>query len=298
MPLSFRRSFKKKPTARVRRRKRAVAVAATARAAPPSDPIRAARFSPGALIACGILLVVGTVLIVSGGLSGFLRPQVSRPTSPAAPIAPPLETAISARVGTLGAGTPTTRPSPSSTVSSTVVFPSPTHASPTLTSTPPAAPPSSNPWSAQIPEAACIKTDFPQKGLVVGVLDGDTIRVRLEGDESVYSVRYVGVEAPSNGQYYGAISTGKNAELVYYKQATLVRDLTDRDPQGTLLRYVLVEGTFVNYELVAGGYAQALSSGPDTACLASFEAAQKAAQSHQLGLWSAPAYLIPFSPTP
>ena len=130
------------------------------------------------------------------------------------------------------------------------------------------------------------------------MLDGDSIRVRLEGDGNVYSVRYVGVEAPANGKYYAAISTGKNAELVYYKQATLVRDLTDRDPQGTLLRYVMVEGTFVNHALIAGGYAQALSSGPDTACRASFEAAQKAAQTRRLGLWSAPAYLIPFSPTP
>jgi micrococcal nuclease len=294
MPLSFRRSFKKKPTAKVRRRKRMVALAATASAAPVCDPVRAVKYSPGALIGCGILLVVGTVVIVSGGLSGFLPRQVSVATSPAAPMAPSLKTAIAARVGTLSVGTATTRPFPSPTV----VSPSRTDAPPTLTSTPSATPPPSNPWSAQIPEAACIKTDFPQKGLVVGVLDGDTIRVRLDGDESVYSVRYVGVEAPSNGQYYGAISTGRNAELVYYKEATLVRDLTDRDPQGTLLRYVMVEGTFVNHELIAGGYAQTLASGPDTACLASFEAAQKAAQSHRLGLWSAPAYLIPFSPTP
>jgi micrococcal nuclease len=158
--------------------------------------------------------------------------------------------------------------------------------------------PPSNPWSAQIPQAACIRSDLPQEGIVVGVSDGDTIRVRLEGDEHIYSVRYIGVEAPANGQYYDAISTGKNAELVLYKQATLVRDLTDTDPQGILLRYVMAEGKFVNYELIAGGYAQSISSAPDTACGPSFEAAQHAAQSHKLGLWSAPAYLIPFSPTP
>ena len=111
-------------------------------------------------------------------------------------------------------------------------------------------------------------------------------------------MRYVGVEAPATGQYYAAISAGKNAELVYLKQATLIRDLTDRDQQGTLLRYVLVEGKFVNYELIAGGYAQSLSAAPDTACRDSFEAAQHEAQSSRLGLWSGPSYLIPFSPTP
>jgi endonuclease YncB( thermonuclease family) len=134
--------------------------------------------------------------------------------------------------------------------------------------------------------------------LVVGVLDGDTIRVRLDGGEGIYSVRYVGVEAPPTGQYYAAISAGRNAELVYLKQATLVRDLTDSDPQGTLLRYVIAEGKFVNYELIAGGYAQAISAAPDTACRDSFESAQREAQFSKLGLWSAPSYLIPFSPTP
>ena len=294
MPLSFRRSFRKKPTAKVRQGKRAVAVAAKAGSPPASEPIRASKYSPGTLIGCGILLVVGTVVIVSGGLSGLPKPQASAPTSLTAAIAPSLRTEIAARVRTLSASTPTAWPSPSPTF----VSPSPTEVPLTPTSTPSVTPLPSNPWSSQIPEAACIKTDLPEKGLVVGVLDGDTIRVRLEGGESVYSVRYVGVQAPSNDQYYGAISTGKNVELVYNKQATLVRDLTDRDPQGTLLRYVMVAGTFVNHELIAGGYAQSLASGPDKACLASFEAAQRAAQSHKLGLWSAPAYLIPFSPTP
>ncbi len=133
---------------------------------------------------------------------------------------------------------------------------------------------------------------------MVGVLNGDTIRVRLDGGESIYSVHYIGVQAPLSEQYYGAISTGQNAELVLYKQATLVRDLTDIDAQGTLLRYVMVEDKFVNYELIAGGFAQAISSPPDTACFSSFHEAQRKAQANKIGLWSGPNYLIPFSPTP
>ncbi len=298
MPLSFRRSFKKKPSANVKRKKRVVAVASQPSARPPSNQIVAAKYPPGVLIGCGVLLVVGAVVSVSSGMFGLPRwhaAQVAE-TSPATPVSPGLETAVAGRVETLRAGTATARPSSSPTGAG----PSPKVVSPALalTLTPSATAASSNPWSSQIPEAACIRTDLPQKGLVVGVLDGDTIRVRLQGDENVYSVRYLGVEAPANGQYYGAISTGKNAEFVYYKQATLVRDLTDTDPQGTLLRYVMVEGKFVNYELIAGGYAQAISSAPDTACRDSFEVAQHAAQSQKLGLWSAPAYLIPFSPTP
>jgi endonuclease YncB( thermonuclease family) len=296
MPLSFRHSSKNRPGAKIKRKKRVVAVESKLSAPPASAQIRAVKYPPGVLIGCGALLVVGAVVIVSSGLFGLQRPQGPQAASPTAPVAPSLKTAIAARVATLAAGTPTARPFPSATSAS----PSPTVVLPTLTLTlaPSATLPPSNPWSAQIPEAACIRTDLPQKGIVVGVLDGDTIRVRLEGNENVYSVRYIGVEAPAIGQYYEAISTGKNADLVLFKQATLVRDLTDTDPQGTLLRYVMVEGKFVNYELIAGGYAQSISSAPDTACSASFQAAQYAAQSHKLGLWSAPAYLIPFSPTP
>ncbi len=111
-------------------------------------------------------------------------------------------------------------------------------------------------------------------------------------------MHYIGVQAPLREQYYGAISTGRNAELVLYKQATLVRDLTDMDAQGTLLRYVMVADKFVNHELIAGGFAQAISSPPDTACFSSFQEAQRKAQANKIGLWSGPSYLIPFSATP
>ena len=70
------------------------------------------------------------------------------------------------------------------------------------------------------------------------------------------------------------------------------------DAQGTLLRYVMAEGKFVNYELIAAGYAQVVASAPDTACLSSFQAAQQNARSSKLGMWSGPAYLIPILPTP
>jgi len=134
--------------------------------------------------------------------------------------------------------------------------------------------------------------------MVVGVVDGDTIQVRLDGDQHIYAVRYIGVEAPRERLYYGTISKGKNVELAYYKRATLVRDITDTDRQGTLLRYVMVGGKFINYELIAGGYAQAILSPPDTACLSILQSAQQLAQAERIGLWGAPAYLIPFSATP
>ena len=99
MPLSFRRSFKKRPSAKVKRKKRVVAVASRLSATPASDQIRAAKYPPGVLIGCGVLMVVGAVVIVSSGLFGLPRPQGPQATSPAAPVAPGLETAIAAASG-------------------------------------------------------------------------------------------------------------------------------------------------------------------------------------------------------
>jgi len=294
MPLSFRRSFRKKPSAKIADNKRRLATARQSRnPVRPPDVLRASRYPLGLLVGIGVLLVIAAVVVANSRLLG-LAPEKPAPASATpAPATPRYQTAVAARLATLAADTPTAPPS----ASATAVPPSPT-ASPTNVGTTSATLPPANAWAATIPEAACIRPDLPQTGLVVGVVDGDTIRVRLDGDERVYSVRYIGVQAPQAGQYYAALSQAANLDLAYLKQAVLVRDLTDTDLQGTLLRYVMAEERFVNYELLAGGYAQAISSAPDTACLSTFRAAQQKAQNAKLGMWSGPAYLIPILPTP
>jgi micrococcal nuclease len=294
MPLSFRRSFHKKPGAKIAKNKRRLASARPSRSpVRPPDDIRAPRYPLGVLVAIGVLLVIVVVVVANSRLLGLPLEERAPESGTPAPATPRYETAVAARLATLAVDSPTASPSPSATA----IPPSPT-ASPTDVVAASATLPPGNPWAATIPEAACIRPDLPDTGLVVGIVDGDTIRVRLDGDDRVYSVRYVGVQAPEAGQYYAALSQAANLDLAYLKQAILVRDLTDTDPQGTLLRYVMAEGKFVNYELLAGGYAQAIGSAPDTACLSVFRAAQQKAQSGKLGMWSGPAYLIPILPTP
>jgi endonuclease YncB( thermonuclease family) len=153
----------------------------------------------------------------------------------------------------------------------------------------PAAPPL-NPWVATIPEAACIPTDIPQTGRVVEVVDAQTIRVLMDRDQRVYAVRYLGIEVPPTAnRLLGLSGLLRNVELTYHKTATLVRDISDQDEFGRLLRHVMVDRTFVNYELVASGYASALSSSPDTACSTAFKLVEGQARSRALGIWSVPA---------
>ena len=68
-------------------------------------------------------------------------------------------------------------------------------------------------------------------------------------------------------------ATFKNADLVYQKVVTLIPDQTDKDSRGRLLRYVLVGDTFVNYELVAQGFARAVDTPPNSACAEFFQSA-------------------------
>lgn len=148
---------------------------------------------------------------------------------------------------------------------------------------------SDNPWEKDIPEAACIPADLPQTGHVLQVIDGVTIRVLMDQDQRVYAVRYLGLELPSGANPELALSAARrNTELAYGQRITLVRDLTDLDGYGRMLRYAMVGHTFINYDLIAGGYDQAKLAPPDTACSSTFQGAEAQAQLAGLGLWSPP----------
>lgn len=144
--------------------------------------------------------------------------------------------------------------------------------------------------------ASCIPNNPPQTGKVVEVVDGDTIRVALDETGLIHSVRYIGMDTPENTsqvEYFGAQAEAKNIELVYGKTATLIKDVSEMDPYGRLLRYVIVDNLFINYELVAQGYANTASYPPDIACIPTFQEAEQKASASKLGLWGAPPTAAP-----
>ena len=118
-----------------------------------------------------------------------------------------------------------------------------------------------------------------ETGVVTGIVDGDTIYVTLGGKE--YSVRYIGIDAPemNSGDPLAEQAKSFNASLVEGKTVELVRDVSETDIYDRLLRYVLVDSTFVNYELVSAGLANAKMYPPDTGCHEFFELAQSTASS-------------------
>ncbi|MEO8397805.1 MAG: thermonuclease family protein [Chloroflexota bacterium] len=97
---------------------------------------------------------------------------------------------------------------------------------------------------------------------VTRIIDGDTIDVEMGGVR--YRVRYIGMNTPERDQACYQDATDANAALLSGKTVTLVKDTSETDQYGRLLRYVYVGNLFVNAELVKEGWAENAVYPPDT----------------------------------
>jgi micrococcal nuclease len=122
-------------------------------------------------------------------------------------------------------------------------------------------------------------------GAVSRIVDGDTI-VLATGQR----VRYIGMDTPEMSplQPFAREATQANREMVEGKTVRLEKDVSETDRYGRLLRYVWVESTMVNLELVRRGLAEAHAYPPDTRYQILFEAAEVEARLKGLGMWAAP----------
>jgi len=136
-------------------------------------------------------------------------------------------------------------------------------------------------------EFECIpKNTERQAGVVFNVLDGTTIEVKM-GDGSISRVRYIGVGLYDEFLQYAEESKSFNEKLVQGKAVTLVRDGENTDEEGNLWRYVIVEDTFVNFRIVASGYARATGEPRDMSdtCLEMFLNMEMGAAESDRGIW-------------
>jgi len=91
-----------------------------------------------------------------------------------------------------------------------------------------------------------------ETALVTNVIDGDTIEL-----ENGQRVRYLGIDTPELGEPYSYDALELNQELVEGKWVELQAGNEDKDKYGRILRYVYIDGVFVNAQLIAQGYATA-----------------------------------------
>lgn len=97
-----------------------------------------------------------------------------------------------------------------------------------------------------------------RRGLVVGVVDGDTIDVRLGGERE--RVRVLGIDSPERGECLARSATRQTRRLALGRRIALRSDPSqpERDRFGRRLAYVrLPDGRDLGFELIATGVARA-----------------------------------------
>jgi micrococcal nuclease len=127
---------------------------------------------------------------------------------------------------------------------------------------------------------------------VVRVIDGDTIEL-----STGQKVRYIGIDTPETVhpqkavQCFGKAASAENKRLVENKTVYLIKDVSETDRYGRLLRYVYLspeasESGMVNALLIKGGFAKSSSYPPDVSQQKMFQKLESEARSVALGLWS------------
>jgi micrococcal nuclease len=133
-----------------------------------------------------------------------------------------------------------------------------------------------------------------QTAIVSRVVDGDTIRVLIQGKEDI--VRLIGIDAPETvgpvkpAQCFGKEASDKAKEILTNKTVILESDPTqgDRDEYGRLLRYVfLLDGTNFDKFMISEGYAYEYTfKGNSYKYQSEFKNAEKRAFESRRGLWA------------
>ncbi len=112
------------------------------------------------------------------------------------------------------------------------------------------------------------------------VIDGDT----LETDDGL-TVRMLGINTPEKKQYLYQEAKDFLKSLVEGKNITLERDVVDRDLYGRLLRYVFVNGTFVEKLILEKGLANSFIIPPNGKYSSQLREAEQHAKENGFGLW-------------
>jgi len=137
---------------------------------------------------------------------------------------------------------------------------------------------------------------------VTGVVDGDTVHVRLENGKEE-KVRFIGVDTPESTREvepYGKEAAAYTKKRLDGRTVYLELDVGERDKYGRLLAYVWlsppkndgeaeVQAKMFNAELLLNGYAQVMTVLPNVKYANLFAKFQREAREAEKGLWGAAA---------
>lgn len=128
---------------------------------------------------------------------------------------------------------------------------------------------------------------------VVDVIDGDTLKVHLNG--KVETIRVIGIDTPETVHpsepvgCFGYEASNKAKELLTGTTVKVVTDASqgERDKYDRYLAYITLEnGTDFGEAMLRGGYAYEYTYGNAYANQSTYKAAETYASSNEVGLWA------------
>lgn len=128
-----------------------------------------------------------------------------------------------------------------------------------------------------------------QQFRVVGVIDGDTVKVLSAGRQQI-KCRLHGIDAPESSMPYGERSKESLSDLVFQKQVTV--EVLDQDQYGRSVCRLLLNGIDVNKLQLQRGFAWHYARYSNDAAYAQ---AERAARQQRIGLWADPDPTPPWS---
>lgn len=125
---------------------------------------------------------------------------------------------------------------------------------------------------------------------VVGIKDGDTFVLLIDGKEQV--VRLAHLDCPEKKQPFGNNAKQFASDLCYGKYATLVHNNKYDRNKRLIAEVILEDGTNVNKELVKNGLAWHFKKYSDNSEYAQLEIE---ARNNKIGIWSEPNTIAPWN---
>ena len=131
-------------------------------------------------------------------------------------------------------------------------------------------------------------TAFAFTGKVVGVADGDTIKVRTAGGD--IKIRLYGIDTPEKKQAFGNKAKKLTNALVRGRRVT-VKGI-DRDRYGRLVAMVWVDDVLLNEALIRNGYAWVYRKYCKAAFCSTWIRYEQEAKRAKRGMWRDP-HIVP-----
>lgn len=125
---------------------------------------------------------------------------------------------------------------------------------------------------------------------VVGVTDGDTITVVMDGKQT--KVRLYGIDAPEKVQPFGQVSTDSLKQLTTGKAITV--QAYDRDKYGRTVGMVFADGVSVNEAQIKAGNAWVYEQYCTEAFCPKWQGLEQEARAAGNGLWKDPSPIAPW----